>query len=473
MLQALVLLDLSANQLTGSLPSNWSDSWSSLKFLYLSYNNLSGNLPAAWADMPALMMADISANPGLKAAIVPRAWMRNYCRKEGLFVCTHRTSTAHRGGCGSYIYGSSDHHLDVHNLCDHGNAVAAVAAIWVVFLLIMLLMWLHSWRQITLTRRATSGSLVQALLDDAEAAYIAATSAAGSTAAITSGQPQCGSGEAGPSNLRGMTNGHIHTATMSRSHSLNRSQSLGNRSRSLTPTPHSLSPRPPLAPKADAPNWFEPSILLPLGVLIADVVTDGRLVMLWGWGHDVKYWPSFALMCFMLLPHIAVGIVVHFRLLAVASLPPVLKAASPAMLPTTHHPPGATALIGFYGWLMQAPCCIAYPALLVLLIPSVLLLTIICPSTLLLHMVGLVSHDTAVRYLQLLQGCVAVTEAPASAVLMTVIYFMGNIPNDLAYLDGPLFFVTLLCSLADMLTAWSVRLNSSRLSYAQQLPWWS
>jgi hypothetical protein len=96
--------------------------------------------------------------------------------------------------------------------------------------------------------------------------------------------------------------------------------------------------------------------------------------------------------------------------------------------------------------------------MLLLLVPCVVVLTVFCPLTLVLHLLGLVTKASAVRYLQLLQGCSALSQSPGAAVLLTVLFVMGNTPLECAYLDGPLFYLPLLASMGNMLVAWHVAL---------------
>jgi hypothetical protein len=152
---------------------------------------------------------------------------------------------------------------------------------------------------------------------------------------------------------------------------------------------------------------FSTALMLPLTFLFLDSVTNLRLLLLWGVGPPahVKLWPSYALLGLMCVPHLLVGAVVHFRLLAVSCLPPALKAAAirEDQLSEDILPPGAGAVVKLYSWLFAAPAWLAYPVMLLLLGPGVLLLTLLCPLVLLMACVGLGSFGGVVRYIQLLQ----------------------------------------------------------------------
>jgi hypothetical protein len=155
-------------------------------------------------------------------------------------------------------------------------------------------------------------------------------------------------------------------------------------------------------------SCFRGALVLPLVFLLADVVTNLRLLLLWGLGPPahVKLWPSYALLGLLCVPHVLVGAVVNFRLLAVACLPPALKAAAISedqLLSQDILPPGARILVGVYSWLFGAPAWLAYPVILLLLAPGIVLLTLLCPLVLLAACCGLGSTAGVVRYIQLLQ----------------------------------------------------------------------
>ncbi|KAF6265426.1 hypothetical protein COO60DRAFT_955373 [Scenedesmus sp. NREL 46B-D3] len=209
-------------------------------------------------------------------------------------------------------------------------------------------------------------------------------------------------------------------------------------------------------------SCFNTALMLPLLVVLLDVVTDVRLLLLWGLSPPhLKLWPSYVLLGFVCVPHALVGAVVNFRLLAAACLPPALEAASPA-LEADILPPGALLIKLVYSWLFAAPWWAAYPLMLLLLGPGVALLAVLCPLTLLMHLVGLASHESVVRYVQLVQGCAALTEAPGSAVLLTALFLLGNVPLEWAFLDSALYYLNLLASMADIAVAWWIRLAGVR-----------
>jgi hypothetical protein len=148
--------------------------------------------------------------------------------------------------------------------------------------------------------------------------------------------------------------------------------------------------------------------MLPLVFLLLDTVFNLRLLLLWGVGPPahLKLWPSYALLGLMCVPHVLVGAVVHFRLLAVACLPPALKAATLSedqILSEDILPPGAGIVVKVYSWLFGAPAWLAYPLILLLLGPGVVLLTVLCPLVLLMPCCGLGRMAGVVRYIQLLQ----------------------------------------------------------------------
>ena len=135
-----------------------------------------------------------------------------------------------------------------------------------------------------------------------------------------------------------------------------------------------------------APSWLlapRSPLMLPLVFLLLDYVTNLRLLLLWGVGPPphVKLWPSYALLGLLCVPHVLVGAVVHFRLLAIACLPPALKVAAVSedqLLSEDILPPGAGVVVHVYSWLFGAPAWLAYPLILLLLGPGVLLLTLLC-----------------------------------------------------------------------------------------------
>ena len=227
----------------------------------------------------------------------------------------------------------------------------------------------------------------------------------------------------------------------------------------------SSSPLPAIAGAAVSESWFQYEILLPPLVLATEITVLSWLLVIWGlYPPHVKFWPSYVLLGFLLLPHFMVGFIVNFRLLAAACLPPALAAASPAPIQQV-MPPGARSAIACYSFLAKAPCWVAYPAMLLLLLPCVVALTVICPLTLVLHLLGLVTKASVVRYLQLLQGCCALSQSPGAAVLLTVLFVMGNTPLEWAYLDGPLYYLPLLASMGNILVAWHVALYGGSLEH--------
>ncbi len=224
----------------------------------------------------------------------------------------------------------------------------------------------------------------------------------------------------------------------------------------------------PLAPGVAhaSPTWFDASALLPSATLLADVACTARLLVWWGLRSDAQHWPSWCLLAFLLAPHLLVAVVVHSRLVAAACLPPAFKAAAPG-LRIEHQPVGANVTIAAYSWLVQAPCWVAYPAMLVLLVPGVAWVMLCGPATLLLHLLGLVDWASTQTYLTLLQGCVAITQAPAVAMLLTFLFLWGNVPNwPAVVLDAPLYYVPVVAAMADMGAAWYRVLSAPKLAPA-------
>eukprot|EP00198_Chlamydomonas_reinhardtii_P008973 XP_001698310.1 predicted protein [Chlamydomonas reinhardtii] len=82
-LAALAALDLSGNNgLTGGLPlSTWQTPWTSLQILNMSYTGLSNVLPMDWSDLPGLTVLDLSQNnikgtlPSGMAALTSLTWL--------------------------------------------------------------------------------------------------------------------------------------------------------------------------------------------------------------------------------------------------------------------------------------------------------------------------------------------------------------------------------------------------------------
>jgi hypothetical protein len=147
-----------------------------------------------------------------------------------------------------------------------------------------------------------------------------------------------------------------------------------------------------------------PSMLLPLVSLLLDTATNLRLLLLWGVAPlHVKLWPSYVLLGLLCAPHLLVGVVVHIRLLAAASLPPALKAAAPGLLHADVLPPGAGVIVALYSGLFVAPAWAAYPAILVLLAPCVALTAVLGLLTPLLAACGLASLACVQRYILLVQ----------------------------------------------------------------------
>lgn len=586
--QHLTLLDLSSNQLSGTLPAVWT-ALPQLSYLYLNQNNLTLDvLPCEWASMLSLRLADLSGNKykpsgiGTTAAAAgtpcwagrriavpsnpdhssisdvskqlgtntsrrrsfsstlkrsshsgilrgPRCWLSQFCYNEGVFICLQRSSRHPGGGCTSYIYGSSDLHTDPLNQCDHGGShFVAIAALWTALLAALLLIYLHHCR---LLRRLThpperrKRQQQQWQGEPYQRQWLVTTGPAASPRAVPSAAPvgneatlpllyypassqQDGAGYLRPASpgasslsdaegflpsalntppvattrlmvVRGLGSGADSGYDYDSDHDSSglgynrqsgRSRLGGSRS-GLTPGAGALSPRLGGA-GADGSNrsCLSSELFLPLAFAVFDATTDVRLLVLWGiwWPHEVKLWPSYTLLGLILLPHILVGAVVHFRLLAAACLPPAVQAAS-ATVETDILPPGSRCIILLYSWLFSAPWWLAYPLILLLLAPGIALLAALCPLTLLLHAFGVSSHDAVVKYVQLMQGCIALTEAPGAAVLLTALFLMGNTPLEFAFLDGSLFYLNLVASMIDMGVAWWIKLEGIRTQQVMQL----
>jgi hypothetical protein len=297
--------------------------------------------------------------------------------------------------------------------------------LWVGFLGAAAVIWLHCWRR----RRRLAEQLRQQ--GDALAAPLLG---AGSSSSLAEGAADTAPGvrEGSASDLRAA--GALAPA------------GLLPRRRRKPLMPH-LQPA--------AASWFQAGLLLPPLLLAGDIACTSRLVGLWGLEPDAQHWPSWCLLAFLLLPHVAVALILHVRLVATAVLLP-----SPDMPVSADQPAGASLALRGYAFLVRAPAWLAYPLLLVLLLPAAAVLTLAGPLTLLLHLLGQVSFAATRRYLALLQACAALTQAPATAALLTVLYLLGNVPNWDAFLDGSLFFLTVLAAMVDMLCALWVQLRA-------------
>jgi hypothetical protein len=64
--------------------------------------------------------------------------------------------------------------------------------------------------------------------------------------------------------------------------------------------------------------------------------------------------------------------------------------------------------------------------------------------------------------LLLLQGCTAMTQSAGSAGLLTVLFLMGNVPLEWAFLDSSLYYLTVFADLANISVAWWMRLAAVR-----------
>eukprot|EP00878_Enallax_costatus_P013597 GHUV01014216.1.p1 GENE.GHUV01014216.1~~GHUV01014216.1.p1 ORF type:complete len:562 (+),score=138.20 GHUV01014216.1:2017-3702(+) len=464
----------------------------------------------------------------------PRCWLSRFCYDEGAFICLQRSSKHPSGGCTSYIYGSSDLHIDPYNQCDHGGShLVAIAGLWTALLAAVLLIYLHHCR---LLRRLTDppeqrrkrqwqGEPYQRqwLVTTGPAASpraIPAAAAAGSEATLpllyyAASSQQDGAGYVRPASpgassfdgaladsegflpsalntppvtttrlmvVRGLGSGASSAYDYDSDHDgsgvgynaqpgLSRlGRSGGSRSAAARGSGLFSPRRGAGGADSSSRSCFSSELLLPLAFAVFDATTDVRLLVLWGiwWPHEVKLWPSYTLLGLILLPHILVGAVVHFRLLAAACLPPAFQAAS-ATVETDILPPGSRCIILLYSWLFSAPWWLAYPLILLLLAPGIVLLAALCPLTLLLHAFGVSSHEAVVKYVQLMQGCIALTEAPGTAVLLTALFLMGNTPLEYAFLDGSLFYLNLVASMLDMCVAWWIKLDGIRQQHLMQL----
>jgi len=71
--------------------------------------------------------------------------------------------------------------------------------------------------------------------------------------------------------------------------------------------------------------------------------------------------------------------------------------------------------------------------------------------------------------LLLFQGCAALTLSAGSSVLLTVLFLMGNLPLEWAFLDSSLYYLTTCADLANMAVAWWLRLVAVRRQQALTL----
>lgn len=69
----------------------------------------------------------------------------------------------------------------------------------------------------------------------------------------------------------------------------------------------------------------------------------------------------------------------------------------------------------------------------------------------------------------LLQGCAALTQSTGSAGLLTVLFLMGNLPLEWAFLDSSLYYLTAAADLANIAVAWWLRLQAVRRQQALAL----
>lgn len=462
----------------------------------------------------------------------PRCWLRRFCYDEGAFICLERGTKHPSGGCTSYIYGASDLHIDPANQCDHGGThLVAIAGLWVGLLAALLLIYLHhcrllrrlteppeqrrrrrqqlhqqQWQGLPHQRQwlVTSGPAASPRAVPSASAgsegtlpllYYAASSHEDAAGYVRPASPGACSLDAAMAEAEGLLPSAlqmppINTRVMmvrglgsaadagydndsdQSGPSLGYNTQAGNSRLSRLGRFKSAAGRGSAAAGVEdssSSTCFNSQLLLPLAFALLDVTTDVRLLLLWGiWPHEVKLWPSYMLLGFIVVPHVLVGAVIHFRLLAAACLPPAVQAAS-ATVDTDILPPGSRAIILLYSWLFSAPWWLAYPLILLLLAPGIALLVVLCPFTLLLHAFGISSHGAVVRYVQLMQGCIALTEAPGTAVLLTVLFLMGNVPLEYAFLDGSLYYLNLVASMMDICVAWWIRLDGIRQQHALQL----
>lgn len=556
---SLELLDLSHNRLgPGPPPGNWSGP--RLRYLYLQGNPglwpRGSFLPPEWPPaFPALVLSDLSPPPGMPRPAAPRGWLREFCGREGAFVCLQGSSGG-GAGCARYIYGSSDRHWDYLNECDNPGQAPGVLLAWLLFLGVLALMVLHhrsemaameppsaSWRPRVAGQGGGSGLWTSAsapaapghpwvspfadyagggggggftpplkgssaggsgggggwarigrdgltaplLAPDPANAAPAGSGGSGGSGASTSGGGgtpwgtaagipaagggRCDSGHLLPSALSFQTpprwgQGDAAAAAMA--------ARPGHRADGEA-TPY-LGSAGGAAAAAQAPRpvpgrgpWPDPSpsffqLLLPLAALTANAVANGRMLALWGLRPPGPHLaPSYVLLVLLLLPSAAAAAIELLRAVATAAaLPPALRSASAA------SPPEWVATL-LCSWVMGAPWWAAYPCLLLLLGPCLVLLSVLLPLTLPLYLVGLSTHQAALRYVELLQACSAATLAPGSAALLTGLLLSGNTPMTAGVLVTPsLYWVVLPCAFADAAAALHLALLRARRERLQQ-----
>lgn len=457
----------------------------------------------------------------------PRCWLRRFCYLEGVFICLQRSTKHPGGGCTSYIYGASDLHVDTANQCDHGGThLVAIAVLWISLLAVMLLVYLHHCRLLrriterteqqrrqqqqpwhasqrqwlvssgpTGSPRSTSAAATAASEATLPLLYYAASSHEDAAGYTRPASPGACSVNTAFSESEGLPSA-LHTPPIFSTRlmvvrgfgSAANSGDDSDQGSEGAPSAYALSRLGRVGGSRSGlhrlghwshdfvsgrargvPSCFSHELLLPLAFALVDIVTDIRLLVLWGVApHEVKLWPSYVLLGLVVLPHVLVGASAYFRLLAVACLPPAVQAAA-APLDADVLPPGSWGIIYLHSWLFSAPWWFAYPLILVLMVPGIALLSVLCPLTLLLHAFGVSSHDAVVRYVQLMQACVALTEAPGAVVLLTVLFLMGNVPLEYAFLDSSLYYLNIVASMMDIAVAWWMKLQGVRQRHVLQL----
>lgn len=414
MAPGLVALDLHGNQLTGSIPDC---QWKALELLDLSNNNLEGSLPSTlssasdlqllylqsnpdlggWLDpglvpgLPNLLLGDLSGTglgPGL-----PSPWLHSLCMREGAFMCIRREggkAEQELSKCVLYVRGSSEYIRDSRNLCQHRGAAPIAASLWVVMI----------------------GSCVAvALTQYYQRRYWEQVRAAVSR--LNYEELPCAP--------------HMRPGRQGTPPRAMRSISAYVSQASLQNSEH----RGPAAVR-----------------LLVGVVNTGVAIWLlssWGLEEDVHYWPSMTLAAVLVVPHLALGALLHiyYVLEAADSTDTVLLYSAIAMSPP---------------WAYATSTALTLPA-------AAMLHGAAAPLLVLAHVVscGHVGYHP-LAYLDMLSACVGLTQAPLVAGLLTALYVWGNNPDVSSYLGTPSFLLGAMTGLADVALCWYIALASWSVS---------
>jgi hypothetical protein len=143
--------------------------------------------------------------------------------------------------------------------------------------------------------------------------------------------------------------------------------------------------------------------------LLLQALLDCLLIYSWGLGPSGRFWPSFVLLAFVALPHLLVALVVHIELIC------------------SEGEGGGAAARWYYQRVLRAQKpWQGYALLLGTLVPLLLALTAAGPALLVLSLAGRGHLLPGRHHVRLLHTLVSLTEAPFQAVLVTVMFLLGN-----------------------------------------------